>query len=135
MTLVDLDALETALGLPEPLLDGLVTVTYWAGRRPFVNVEGADVIFPTPIRVRIVDGEPVTPMDLDPTGTVCCVKWVVSSVTGSTVTRYTTVPDSGPVSFGDLPVVNPVTFTPITPTQTLRDLITEIVIELARDRF
>lgn len=114
MTVVQLTALETVLGAAEPISRGDVTITYWAGIRPFVNVVGSEVTFPAPIRVPIVDGAPVGTIDLVPTGGVCCVRWDVRSFNGRLALppRYTSIPANGPVDFGDLSVVDPATFAP-----------------------
>lgn len=113
MTLVNLTALETLLDAPGPIERGVVAATYWAGNGPFLDVEGAAVTFPRPIRVGIVDGAPESSLEMTPTGGVCCVRWQIGSATDPTsLTRFTTIPDTGPVDFGDLPTVNPLTFAP-----------------------
>lgn len=116
MTSINLRGLETLLGAPGPISRGLVEATYWAGNAPVTVVTGADVVFPPPIRVDIVDGVPVESLDLVPTGGVCCVRWLVRSFNGGPrVIRFTSVPDDGPVDFGDLPIVDPATFLPLDP--------------------
>ena len=112
MTVVNITALETLLGAPGPISTGVITARYWAGGTGYIGVTGADVTFPQPISVQIVDGEPATTVDLTPTGDVCCVKWTVASFTGHLLTRYTSIPDTGPVDFGDLTVVDPRSFAP-----------------------
>lgn len=113
MTVIDLHGLETSLGGTAPIAEGRVTARYWAGDRPYVNIAGADVTFPAPIQVRIVDGEPVAPLDVPPTLGVCCVRWTIEAVgVAQSVDRYTTVPPGAPVAFGALVDVDPATFTP-----------------------
>lgn len=118
MTLIDLSALHVALGAPEPLEQGSITVDYWAGSREYVGVEGSSVLFPRQIRVDIVAGQPLEALDLAPTDASRCVKWVIRDESGGTtrtLTRYTTIPPTGPIAFGDLPVVDPFTFVPVAP--------------------
>ena len=135
MTVVNLTALETALELVSPVARGEITATYWAGTRPFVNVAGAAVTFPAPIRVPITEGQAETTLDMIPTGDTSCVRWEIESFNGGAkVTRYTSIPDAGPVDFGNLPVVNPGTFEPEA-TQTVIEAITQIVYDLTYDRF
>lgn len=112
MPVIDLSGLQTALGAPEPILSGYVKATYWAGGGPVTRVDGAEVVFPTPIRVALVDGAPVVPLDLPATDGSCCVEWEIYG--GSRFTRYTTIPAT-PAAFGDLPVVDPSTFLPLDP--------------------
>lgn len=125
MTVVELEALERLLGTPGPVSNGQVRAEYWAGTRPFVKVDGATVTFPPPIRVKIEDGAPAETIDLQPTDDVCCVRWVIQSG-GFALRWYTSIPDTGPVDFGDLPVVDPALFTsadvPPTLLETLQDL-------------
>lgn len=132
MTVVNLTALETLLGGPGPVGRGHASFTYWAGSRPFVNVAGAQVIFPSTIVVDIVDGAPVVDIDLPPTGGVCCVRARVARVgSAGVVDRFVTVPDAGPVDFADLPVVDPELFAPVVVTPTL----VETIQSVAWDRF
>lgn len=113
MTVVNLTALETLLDAPGDIERGYVDATYWAGPGPYIGVDGDDVTFSPTIRVAITDGAPVVPLDMVPTAGLCCVKWRIGSLNGGFVlTRFTSIPDTGPVDFGDLPVVNPHTFAP-----------------------
>ncbi len=121
MTVILLEALETILGGTGPV-NGTVTARYWAGTGPVIRVEGEKVIFPGTVRVRICDGEPVQILDLPATDGTVCVQWVIESE-GRRFRRYTTVPDTGPVPFGGLPVVDPASFIPVDPTPTLVELI------------
>lgn len=120
MTVVNLAGLERLLGTPGPIAAGEVRAEYWAGGGPLVAVDGASVVFPTPIVVAIVAGAPETPLDMEPTNGVCCVRWVIATENGSSyLERFTSIPSSGPVDFGDLPEVDPATFAPVDPTPTL----------------
>lgn len=134
MTVIVLTALETVLGSPVPVKSGSVTAQYWAGSRAFKNVDGAEVTFPSTITVPIVDGAPVSPVDLQPTAGVCSVRWRITGA-GFSVTRYTSIPVTGPVDFGDLPVVDPYLFAPVSPTPTLADYIATVAAEATFDRF
>lgn len=134
VTVVNLRGLATALEAPVPIENGTVTVTYWAGAKPYVNVAGADVTFPARIAVRLEDGEPVAPLDLTPTGDVCCVRWDITAKGGHRFVRYTNVPDEGPVDFGDLEVVDRSLFVPTT-DPTLLEQIQQIVHDATWDRW
>mgnify|MGYP005823025791 CR=1 FL=1 len=135
VTVVNLRGLATALEAPVPIENGTITVTYWAGSKPYINVAGADVTFPARIAVRITDGEPVAPLDLTPTGDVCCVRWDIGVAKGGhRFVRYTTIPEDGPVDFGDLEVVDRNPLTP-NPPASLLEQIAQIVIEQTRDRW
>lgn len=135
MTLINLTSLQTALDAPEPILNGAIAVTYWAGSGPFVNIDGASVTFPSPIRVAITNGVPAAPIELTPTGGVCCVRWQIASATEPiAVTRFTEIPDTGPVDFGDLPAVNPLTFSPVT-DPTLLESLAQLIHDATYDKF
>lgn len=124
MTLVNLTAEETVLGGFAAVSSGVVTATYWAGQVPYTTVQGADVRFPAKITVQIRDGQPVEPVELVPTRGMCCVRWKISDLrSGRSLSRYTEIPDAGPVDFGDLPVVDPATYQPADPTPTLLETI------------
>ena len=135
MTAVSLAAFLTELVAPGRA-SGSVTIEYWAGSRPYVNVAGEDVVFPGSIRVPITDGAPVKVLDLPPTGGACCVRWTVE-VRGSSqrVRRYTTIPDVAEVAFGDLVDVDPDGFAPVDPPPMLLDAIQQIVHDLTYDRY
>lgn len=125
MTVVNLSGFETLLGVPGPITSGEVRAEYWAGYQPFTKVTGDVVTFPAPIIVPIVDGAPTATIELEGTGGISCVKWTIRSFDNPAqkLVRYTTVPSSGTVNFGDLPVVNRMDFVPEAPTQTLVETI------------
>lgn len=127
MTVVSLVALHTVLGTPEPIAACTVTITYWADREPFVNVDGDEVTFPSPIVVLVEDGAPTGAVDLKPTESHCCVQWAFKYGSQS-FTRYTSIPSSGPVAFGDLPVVDPATFATASPTATQLETIKALLL-------
>lgn len=133
MTVINITGLERLLGAPGPIATGTIQVTYWAGGRAYVAVDGATVTFPKPVVVRIVDGDPAETIDLDPTNDVCCVKWVVSA-NGYNLSRYTSIPDTGPIDFGDLEDVDPALFTPVT-TPNLSATVQALIAQYAYDRF
>lgn len=111
MTVIALQGLETQLGADGEITGAIVQAQYWAGTAPYIAVDGADVVFPSPITVQIVDGDPASPIDLMPTDAACCVRWDVWYGVHH-LTRYTTIPAVGPVEFGDLVDVDPATFVP-----------------------
>ena len=113
MTLIDLTALQAALGLPGPLVRGEIRVTRWAGRGPAVTVEGAVVTFPVAVCVDIRDGVASQALDLPPSGARFCYRLeVVDMSTGRAVSRHVAVPDAESIPFGDLPIVDPTTLEP-----------------------
>jgi hypothetical protein len=130
MTVVNVTALRTLLGSPGPIPRGSVIVDYWAGSSPYTAVDGDTVTFPATITVPIVDGELEEPLELEPTGGLCCARVMVLAP-GRSITRFVEIPDVGPVDFGDLPVVDPVAFVPVAPTATLLQQLTAAL----RDRF
>ncbi len=112
VTLVNLTTLATTIGGPEPV-NATLKATYWAGYDPITRVVGDDVIFPDPIVLTFTDGVPAEAIEMEPTAGVACVKWELDTATSERYTRYTTIPGSGPVDFGDLPVVDPHSYTPV----------------------
>lgn len=121
MTVVNLVGLETLLGVSGPIDAALVQMTYWAGTGAFTGVDDEDVTFPPSMRVEIVNGDPVVELSLVPTTAECCLRWEIWTPGHQHVLlRYTSIPASGPpVDFGDLPVVDPASFVPVSPTPTL----------------
>lgn len=124
MVVINLTALETLLEAPGPITRGEFTLDYWAGRSAVTRVDGSDVVFPSTIRVGIVDGEPVEPIDVPATGEDVCARVSVRTFRGGRpVVRYVTIPDVGPVDFGDLPLVDPDSFGPTPQPPSLIQLI------------
>lgn len=109
MTLITIDALQTLLGAHGPLGRGTIEAQYWAGDAPHVTIEGTNVVFPVPIVVPIRSGQPTRPLDIPPTGGDSCVRWEIRSGIGRQLLliRYTTIPATGPIEFGDLTDVDP----------------------------
>lgn len=112
MTVVTLEALETAFGGPVEVSSGTVTAQYWAGTGPVTKIDGERVIFPREMRAKITDGRPVDPLDLIPTRGVRCVRWEITTAQGTRVKFYTEIPDVVTIGIGDLQQVDPVTFEP-----------------------
>lgn len=105
-------ALEQALGLPTPLVEGTISVVAWAGNEPLEAVDGETVTFAVGKCIPIADGQPEEEILLPPSG-AWCYRWVITDTrTGQSLVRYTTVPNVDEVDFGDLPVVDPQTFEP-----------------------
>lgn len=135
MTVINLTALETLLDAPGPITRGEFTLDYWAGRSAVTRVDGSDVVFPKTIRVAIVDGEPVEPIDVPPTGENVCARVSIRTFKGGRpLLRYVTIPDTGPVDFGDLVQVDPVLFTP-DPSPSLSESVAALVAALTYDKF
>lgn len=115
MTTVTLNGMNAALGAPEPIENGTVEATYWAGGAPATRVTGANVVLPATMRSAIVAGAPSTALVVDATDGTFCVRWRVQS-RGHVYERFTSIPVSAsPVAFGDLPVVDPNTYLPLDP--------------------
>lgn len=112
MTVVTLEALETAFGGPVEVSSGTVTAQYWAGTGPVTKIDGERVIFPREMRAKITDGRPVDPLDLIPTRGLRCVRWEITTAQGTRVKFYTEIPDVVTIGIGDLQQVDPVTFEP-----------------------
>lgn len=125
MTIVRLTALERMLGVAGRLTSARVSVEYWAGAGPYLAVDGPTVTFPAPITVPIVDGAPVVPLDLEPWG---CVRWRITG-NGYRLVRYTAIPETGPVDFGDLVDVDPATFEQVVVPESVAQMVTRLVSE------
>lgn len=112
MTVIDLHVYETFTsdGFVE-ITGGTVTAQYWAGGAPYIAVDSDGVVFPAYMTVPVVDGQLTTVLDLTPTNEFCCVRWDVQYGLHH-LTRYTLVPETGPVDFGDLVDVDPNTLVP-----------------------
>jgi hypothetical protein len=114
MTRVDLSAVAREFG--DVPVDAVATVRVqgWAGARPAATVDGAAVVFSPRNEVIVQGGTPGQAIDLVPTDGTFCYRWDVSMRSGSLKlpTRYTLVPTSGPVAFGDLVDVDPESFEP-----------------------
>ena len=134
MTVVNLTVDETALGGPVGA-QGRVTVEYVAGSSRYVSVEGDRVVLPKPVTVRFTAGVLTDPLDLEPTRDVCAAVFVIRPDSGRSLRRVVEIPETGPVDFGDLVVVDPDLFAPGPPDQTLRDWILLKITELTADRF
>ena len=134
MTVVNLTVDETALGGPVGT-DGRVIVEYVAGSRGYIQVDGDRVVLPKPVTVRFTDGVFDAPLDLEPTRGVCAAAFVIRVDSGRSLRRVVEIPETGPVDFGDLVVVDPDAFAPGPADQTLRDWILLQITELTTDRF
>lgn len=114
MTVVNLSTVGPALGHPENVpIDGAATAVAWVGDAPYSYLDGAEVVMPAPLVVRIDDGVPDQPFDIPPDGGQYC--WRIEVETwnpGHSIVRYVTVPASGPVDFEDLADVNRYSFDP-----------------------
>ena len=135
MTVINLTELQRLLGAPGPVKSGHVEAVYWAGDRPYTKVDGQTITFPAPVGLPIVDGAPASPIDLEPTGEDCCVRWSIRGGNYQLPVRFTSIPDAEAVDFGDLPIVDPTLFAPVELTPTLQQSIASIAVDLLQDRF
>ncbi|WP_194385200.1 hypothetical protein [Microbacterium luteum] len=135
MTVINLTALQRLLGAPGPVKSGHVEAMYWAGDRPYTKVDGQTITFPAPVSLPIVDGAPSSPIDLEPSGEDCCVRWTIRGGNYQLPVRFTSIPDEGPVDFDDLPIVDPTLFAPVELTPTLQQSIESIARSTSLDRF
>lgn len=114
MTRVDVSAVAREFG--DAPVDAVATVRVqgWAGAGPAASVDGAAVVFSPRNEVIVQGGVPGQAIDLPPTDGTFCYRWDVSMRSGSLKlpTRYTLVPESGHVVFGELVQVSPEDFQP-----------------------
>lgn len=112
MTVITIETLAAALGLPgAAAVDATISCVPWAGRRPAIRVDGAEVIVPDVISLTVTDGVLSDPFELLPNdGTWCWRITVATRNPRSSLVRFVTVPASGPVDFGALTQVDPTTF-------------------------
>lgn len=113
MTKLNLDTAVMALGGPDALDRGEVTIEYLTSTHPYVLVDGDQVVLPEMIVVPIVDGAPIVDIDLVPTAGLCYVRIVITATrTGAQLRRNVEIPDLDDVDYGALPEVNPDTYQP-----------------------
>lgn len=128
MTIINITSLSTLLGGATPIDEGAHVIDYWAGDDPYIRVDGDEVIFPEQITVRVVDGEPVEPIELEPTGGECCVRWIVRSYGRSPdLVRFVAIPNVPEIDFEQLADVDPASFVPVEQTPTLVDTILQVL--------
>lgn len=112
MAVVNLTTLQDVLGGTEPV-DAIVTAVIYRGEKQAIRIEDDEVIFPEPIRVKIVNGEPVEPFILLPLDADCHYKLDVF-VDGAYPYRANVIlpTGEGPFDISELVVVDPVTTLP-----------------------
>lgn len=111
MPVITLHALERIVGGSEPLASAVITAEYRDASGPYVQVDSADVIFPTLVSVPISNGEPQTPLSLEPTLGLCYVLLRITSGPRSWA-REVAIPDVVTIDIGALSPVSPETFEP-----------------------
>lgn len=115
MAIINISALVQVLGIPgqSPIGSGEIVATPWAGSEPAIRFDGPEIIVPDALRVEIIDGIPVPPLDLEPNESSWC--WRITVVVPEVRFRYTGyygVPNLPSVDFGDLVEVDPYTYLP-----------------------
>jgi len=130
VTLIRAIPLQNAFGdTASPLRNGTVSVVPWAGVRPYVRVDGADVEFPVELTIRIRDG--VLDQELEitppPSGEACVRIRIEDTDRRRTLERFVLVPASGEVDFEDLVDVDPSSFEPVDVTPSLIETIDQRV--------
>ena len=120
MAVVNLTTLQDVLGGTEPV-DAIVTAVIYRGDKQAIRIEDDEVIFPEPIRVKIVNGEPIEPFILLPLDADCHYKLDVF-VDGTYPYRANVVlpTGDGPFDISELVVVDPATNIP-DPSTSLAD--------------
>jgi hypothetical protein len=109
---INLTTLQDVLGGTEPV-DAIVTAVIYRGEKQAIRIEDDEVIFPEPVRVKIVNGEPVEPFILLPLDADCHYKLDVF-VDGTYPYRASVIlpAGDGPFDISELVVVNPSTALP-----------------------
>ena len=112
MAVVNLTTLQDVLGGTEPV-DAVVTAVIYRGDKQAIRIEDDEVIFPEPVRVKIVAGEPVEPFILLPLDPDCHYKLDVF-VDGTYPYRANVIlpAGEGPFDISELVVVDPSTALP-----------------------
>lgn len=112
MAIVNLTTLQDVLGGAEPV-DAIFTATIYRGDKQAIRIVDDEVIFPDPVRVKLVGGIPVEPLILDVLDPDCHYKIDVF-VDGTSPYRANVVLPAGPGPFdiSELVVVDPSTNLP-----------------------
>jgi hypothetical protein len=112
VAVVNLTTLQDVLGGTEPV-DAVVTAVIYRGDKQAIRIEDDEVIFPEPVRVKIVAGEPVEPFILLPLDPDCHYKLDVF-VDGTYPYRANVIlpAGEGPFDISELVVVDPSTALP-----------------------
>lgn len=112
MAIVNLATLQDVLGGTTPV-DAIFTATIYRGDKQAIRIVNDEVIFPDPVRVKLVAGVPVEPLILDILDPDCHYK-IDIFVDGTTPYRANVVLPGGPGPFdiSELVVVDPVTVLP-----------------------
>lgn len=112
MAIVNLTTLQDVLGGSEPV-DSIVTAVIYRGDKQAIRIVDDEVVFPAPVRVKLVAGVPVEPFILDHLDPDCHYKLDVF-VDGTSPYRANVVlpAGDGPFDLQDLVIVNPTTNIP-----------------------
>ncbi len=115
MTRITLQALYLAVGGPTGIVEGQVSIEYLVKNKPYTQVDGPKVILPEPVEIQILGGEPVSPIEVPPTGGRCYARIRVYSYEPSATFELAAVaiPDQPTVDIGALEKVDPSTYVPL----------------------
>ena len=129
MAVVNLTTLQDVLGGTESV-DAIVTAVIYRGDKQAIRIVDDEVIFPEPVRVKIVAGVPVEPFILLPLDPDCYYKLDVF-VDGTYPYRANVIlpAGDGPFDISELVIVNPATNLP-DPSTSLADAFIAQVIAL-----
>ena len=112
MAIVNLTTLQDVLGGADPV-DAIFTATIYRGDKQAIRIVDEEVIFPDPVRVKLVGGIPVEPLILDVLDPDCHYKIDVF-VDGTSPYRANVVlpAGDGPFDISELVIVDPSTNIP-----------------------
>lgn len=112
MAVINLTTLQDVLGGTQTV-DAIVTATIYRGLNQAIRIVDDEVVFPEPVRVKIVNGSPVEPLILLPLEADCHYRLDVF-VEGTAPYRANVIlpAGTGPFNLEDLVVVDPATTLP-----------------------
>lgn len=129
MAIVNLTTLQDVLGGTEPV-DAIVTAVIYRGDKQAIRIVDEEVVFPAPVKVKIVAGVPVEPLILDVLDPDCHYKLDVF-VDNTYPYRANVILPAGPGPFNieELVVVDPATTLP-DPGTSLAQAFYDSIVEL-----
>lgn len=140
MTVIQFDVRDLALGGDQPATRGQVSVVYRDASGPVAayEVDGAKVVFGREITLPFAAGILLGSLDVPPTiPDEVYARITIENITlgRRLISRNVIIPETGPVDFGDLVIIDPQTFAPVVLTPTLQQTIETVAREALWDRF